>query len=418
MATLRARGVAAGSHVQDPAVMVNARTLERLALLLGPTAAMGKFFWATARPGGTAGATGPAVVVRLLPLQAAHPCIAPTNRSNGDGGGSPSESCWLSSAAASSFGLSFAFDRGGAHTDWDIVLNPGGAARAELHTADSVHVTVNIVPGDDALRAKALSVGTAGGKDGAEAESISAAELGLVSARLVPIIRSHLAAQVWSEGMSTRARMGATPLLLTVSTLKHRSGSVAAPPGFAKAMLIDQDTSVSVCVSSQPAVMLHPEPSFSHTQQDQQEVISKWVAAAGSKMGGVTTELTRTAVAIYSSLSSASEQHLPHSTVSSSSCSGNTSSIHGGEKRRQELQGMIVWGPPGTGKSKLVTTLLETSPFAWLSCNATELFKADKGATDAEIQGLFLRAQERAPSILFIDEIDAICSNSAGAQAT
>ena len=43
------------------------------------------------------------------------------------------------------------------------------------------------------------------------------------------------------------------------------------------------------------------------------------------------------------------------------------------------------------------------------------LFRSDKGATEEEIKRLFARASERAPSILFIDEIDAICSNTARA---
>jgi AAA+ superfamily predicted ATPase len=77
--------------------------------------------------------------------------------------------------------------------------------------------------------------------------------------------------------------------------------------------------------------------------------------------------------------------------------------------------GMMVWGPAGTGKTKLVNSLLQTSPFPYIACNATELFRSDRGATEEEIKRLFARASERAPSILFIDEIDAICSNTARA---
>ena len=55
---------------------------------------------------------------------------------------------------------------------------------------------------------------------------------------------------------------------------------------------------------------------------------------------------------------------------------------------------MLVWGPPGTGKSKFVRTLVDTGPFAWLACNATKLFKSDRGATEQEIKRLFARARQ------------------------
>ncbi len=40
------------------------------------------------------------------------------------------------------------------------------------------------------------------------------------------------------------------------------------------------------------------------------------------------------------------------------------------------------------------------------------LVRSDRGATDAEIKSLFDRAEERAPCILFIDELDALCPGS------
>jgi hypothetical protein len=368
--------------------------------------------------GATAGAIAPGsyvwaqqadrapVLVRLLPLIAeyAAPDTCPGRGGGDDGDAAPAPvfSCWLSRAAASSleFLTSDADFSEAAASQKVIVLLPGPAARASaLPPADSVDVTVTIVPpvynnartsqyspGPGGPEAGAI---TAGPLSEAEHNKTEAEELQLVSQRLVPVIRAHLAAQVWSQGSSTRARIGGTSLLLTINTLQLRKGATPAQPPFTNAMLVDENTTVTPTVTThvvtQPANSPTPTPT-THCEQGETEVIAKWVGAAANIMGGVSTELTRAAAAIHSSLTSSPTNHQLHggggSSSSATAAGGRGGGGGGGEgDTRRGMQGMIVWGPPGTGKTKFVTTLLEHSPFAWLLCNATELFRSDQGAT-------------------------------------
>jgi len=75
-------------------------------------------------------------------------------------------------------------------------------------------------------------------------------------------------------------------------------------------MLFDQTTSLNVSVSAEPSVAgvagvptpTPPPPHTSHPLRDEEEVITKWVRKASKRIGGVTKELTRAALAIHYSL--------------------------------------------------------------------------------------------------------------------
>jgi cell division protease FtsH len=67
-------------------------------------------------------------------------------------------------------------------------------------------------------------------------------------------------------------------------------------------------------------------------------------------------------------------------------------------------KGMLLYGPPGTGKTMLAKALANESGLPFLSTTGTELLNIEK------MDKIFETAREYAPSIIFIDEFDAIGS--------
>ena len=71
-------------------------------------------------------------------------------------------------------------------------------------------------------------------------------------------------------------------------------------------------------------------------------------------------------------------------------------------------RGYLLSGPPGTGKTLLAHALAGESNAAFISVPATEFVEYYVGEGAARIRDLFAQARSIAPSIVFIDEIDAI----------
>lgn len=71
-------------------------------------------------------------------------------------------------------------------------------------------------------------------------------------------------------------------------------------------------------------------------------------------------------------------------------------------------RGVLLFGPPGCGKSALVPALAQFCKFPLISCKGPEIFDKYIGASEAKIRDLFKRASDVAPSILFLDELDSL----------
>jgi len=74
----------------------------------------------------------------------------------------------------------------------------------------------------------------------------------------------------------------------------------------------------------------------------------------------------------------------------------------------QPPTGVLLHGPPGTGKTKLAHALAGTTGVNFFKVAATEIVSGMSGESEAKIRQLFQAAIANAPSLLFLDEIDAI----------
>jgi SpoVK/Ycf46/Vps4 family AAA+-type ATPase len=70
--------------------------------------------------------------------------------------------------------------------------------------------------------------------------------------------------------------------------------------------------------------------------------------------------------------------------------------------------GVLLLGPTGCGKTALVPALAKMCKFPLISCKGPEILDKYIGASEAKIRELFKRAASVAPSILFLDELDAL----------
>ncbi|OVA14484.1 AAA+ ATPase domain [Macleaya cordata] len=74
------------------------------------------------------------------------------------------------------------------------------------------------------------------------------------------------------------------------------------------------------------------------------------------------------------------------------------------------LAGILLHGPPGCGKTKLAHAIANETGVPFYKISATEVVSGVSGASEENIRDLFSKAYRTAPSIIFIDEIDAIAS--------
>jgi len=70
--------------------------------------------------------------------------------------------------------------------------------------------------------------------------------------------------------------------------------------------------------------------------------------------------------------------------------------------------GVLLYGPPGCGKTLLAKVLATESEANMYSINGPEIMNKYYGETEARLREIFKEAKDNSPSIIFIDEIDAI----------
>jgi len=71
-------------------------------------------------------------------------------------------------------------------------------------------------------------------------------------------------------------------------------------------------------------------------------------------------------------------------------------------------KGVLLYGPPGTGKTLLAKAVANESDANFISISGPELVSKFVGESEERLRMIFKEAEEKAPSIIFMDEIDAI----------
>jgi transitional endoplasmic reticulum ATPase len=79
-------------------------------------------------------------------------------------------------------------------------------------------------------------------------------------------------------------------------------------------------------------------------------------------------------------------------------------------------KGVLLYGPPGTGKTLIARAVAHESEANFFSVNGPEIVHKFYGESEAHLRSIFEQASKSAPSILFIDEIDAIAPKRANVQ--
>ncbi len=72
-------------------------------------------------------------------------------------------------------------------------------------------------------------------------------------------------------------------------------------------------------------------------------------------------------------------------------------------------KGVLLFGPAGTGKTMVARAVAAETKAHFIAVNSPEIVGRFVGESEAALRGVFRNAEQNAPSIIFFDEIDAIC---------
>lgn len=81
-------------------------------------------------------------------------------------------------------------------------------------------------------------------------------------------------------------------------------------------------------------------------------------------------------------------------------------------------RGVLLYGPPGTGKTMLAKAVTNESNVTFIAAEGNQFLKQYVGEGPAKVHELFKTARKYAPSILFVDEIDAIAKERRGSASS
>ncbi len=79
-------------------------------------------------------------------------------------------------------------------------------------------------------------------------------------------------------------------------------------------------------------------------------------------------------------------------------------------------KGMLLFGPPGTGKTRIARAVANETGASFFLINGPEIMSGQMGKSEENLRSVFEKATEQSPAIIFIDEIDAIAPKREKAQ--
>ncbi|RKP26560.1 ribosome biogenesis ATPase RIX7 [Syncephalis pseudoplumigaleata] len=79
--------------------------------------------------------------------------------------------------------------------------------------------------------------------------------------------------------------------------------------------------------------------------------------------------------------------------------------------------GVLLWGPPGCGKTLLAKAVANESRTNFISVKGPELLNKYVGESERAVRQVFARARASSPCVVFFDELDALCSRRDDSQS-
>ena len=84
------------------------------------------------------------------------------------------------------------------------------------------------------------------------------------------------------------------------------------------------------------------------------------------------------------------------------------SSSHASVTGLKPPRGVLLHGPPGTGKTHLARAIASSTQSSVLIVNGPELSSAYHGETESKLREVFKEARDKSPCIVVLDEVDAL----------